>query len=282
MELQLQPKYQYYSEAAHIFNADYVQKKEPFIMTQYHYHNVNEIHYFFEGERRLFCKDRIYHVTPGDLVIIKSNVLHSLCDWDKPGYTRILIDFQDKFLKNIKSDMDLLNCFNRDIIVMHLNEYDKKILENSMINITNEFLHKKNGYKTMLLAQMTEFLITLNRMMDNYTDKREMPSPQYLIISEIMKFISEHYCDKLTLTILGNQFGYSRNYLCSLFKKISGFSIVSYINGTRITKAQEMLKDNHNSIADVAQKCGFESSTHFGRVFKEIVGCSPYHYKRSS
>lgn len=280
MNTQTRPKSQYYSEVNHLFNADFVKKSEPFIMTQYHYHNVHEIHYFFEGERRLFYKDRIYHVIPGDLIIIKKYELHSLCDWDKAGHSRILIDFKNEFFDSIKSDIDILNCFNRDIIVMRPNDTDKNILENKMMNVVNEFSAKKSGYKTMLVVQMTDFLITLDRMMNNYSDKREMPSPQYVIISEIMTYISEHYSDKLTLDILGKHFGYSRNYLCGLFKKVSGFSIISFINGTRIKKSQELLKFSKYSIAEIAQLCGFESSTHFGRVFKEISGCSPMQYRK--
>lgn len=280
MKNQSQPKSQYYSEVSHLFNADYVKRTEPFVMTQYHYHNVHEIHYFFEGERRLFYRDRIYHVMPGDLIIIKKYELHSLCDWDKAGHARILIDFKNEFLDNIKSDINILNCFERDIIVLRPNEDDRKILENKMMNIVDEFSEKQTGYMTMVTAQMTEFLITLDRMMNKYRDKREMPSQQYIVVSEIMAYIAEHYSDRLTLEMLGKQFGYSRNYLCGLFKSVSGFSIVSYINGIRIKKSQEMLKNTNNSVAQIAQDCGFESSTHFGRVFKEISGCSPVKFRK--
>lgn len=279
MKTQSQPKSQYYSEVAHLFNADLVKRAEPFIMTQYHYHNVHEIHYFFDGERRLFYKDRIYHIIPGDLVIIKKYELHSLCDWDKPGHTRILIDFKNEFFDSIKSDINLLKCFERDIIVMRPTTDDKKILGNKMMDIVNEFSEKRAGYITMVTVQMADLLITLDRMMENYSDEREMPSQQYIIVSEIMTYIAEHCSEKLSLEILGKEFGYSRNYLCGLFKSISGFSIVSYINGIRIKKSQEMLKNTRMSVARIAQDCGFESSTHFGRVFKEIAGCSPMRYR---
>lgn len=280
MEKQLQPKLQYYSEVEHLFNADYVKRTEPFVMTQYHYHNVHEIHYFFEGERRLFYKDRIYHVMPGDLIIIKKYELHSLCDWNKAGHARILIDFKSEFFDGIKSDINILNCFDRNIIVMRPNKDDRKMLENKMMNIVNEFAQKQIGYRTMLTAQMTDFLITLDRMMNKYSDERETPSQQYIIVSEIMTYIAGHYEDKLTLESLGKRFGYSRNYLCGLFKAVSGFSVVSYINGIRIKKSQELLKNTNSSVAKIAQSCGFESSTHFGRVFKEIAGCSPVKFRK--
>ena len=148
-----------------------------------------------------------------------------------------------------------------------------------MMDIVNEFSEKRAGYITMVTVQMADLLITLDRMMENYSDEREMPSQQYIIVSEIMTYIAEHCSEKLSLEILGKEFGYSRNYLCGLFKSISGFSIVSYINGIRIKKSQEMLKNTRMSVAQIAQDCGFESSTHFGRVFKEIAGCSPMRYR---
>lgn len=277
----MKPKSTYYSEVSHLFHADCVNRTEPFMMTQYHYHNVHEIHYFLSGERRLFYKDRIYHVMPGDLIIIKKYELHSLCDWDKPGYKRILIDFQNEFFDDINlNSTDIFACFDRDVIVMHPNDEDRSNLENKMIDIVNEFSNKQDGFETMLKLQTAEILILLNRMMNRYTDKRELRSQRYVIVSDIMAYISQNYSEKLTLESLGNQFGYSRNYLCSMFKTMSGFSVVSYINGTRIKKAQEFLKNSKISIAKTAQLCGFDSSTHFGRVFKEIAGCSPMQFRK--
>ncbi|MBE6586701.1 MAG: AraC family transcriptional regulator [Ruminococcaceae bacterium] len=41
-----------------------------------------------------------------------------------------------------------------------------------------------------------------------------------------------------------------------------------------------MLRNTHDNIAMIADKCGYGSSSSFNRNFKEIVGCSPAEYRK--
>lgn len=214
-------------------------------------------------------------------MLVKKYELHSFSDWEQPGHARILIGFKDEFFNQIPiHDTNIMNCFDRGIVVLHPNEQDKRNIEAKMFQMVEEFSRKQQGYETMLRAYMINFLVFLDRMMDHYEDKAESPLQTHMAISKVMAYISEHYSEDLSLKHLSLQFGYSRNYLCSLFKEISGFSMASYINGIRIKNARSLLKHSNLSIIEIAQSCGFESSTHFGRVFREITGCSPSKYRK--
>jgi len=59
-----------------------------------------------------------------------------------------------------------------------------------------------------------------------------------------------------------------------------GFSFVEYLNGVRIKEAQNLLLKTDMSIVDISQTVGYKSLTHFGRVFKNVTGSSPRHYKK--
>jgi len=68
------------------------------------------------------------------------------------------------------------------------------------------------------------------------------------------------------------------DYLRKLFKKEVGLNPLEYMTKLRMKKAETMLGPmwaKGNSIADVAELCGFDDALYFSRVFKKHFGCSP-------
>ena len=55
--------------------------------------------------------------------------------------------------------------------------------------------------------------------------------------------------------------------------------VVEYVNLVRIQAACELLKKTNDSMEDVAQTVGFETTSTFNRNFKRIIGSSPYQWK---
>ena len=72
----------------------------------------------------------------------------------------------------------------------------------------------------------------------------------------------------------------SEKYFCSFFKKLTGNTPLEFVNKTRIESACEMLKNENQSITEIALDCGFESLSYFIRRFKEQMGVSPNEYKK--
>ena len=227
----------------------------------------------------MFYKDRIYHITPGDIAITNKYELHSLCDWDKPGYSNILIDFKEDFLKDFK-DLGVFKCFDKDIIVISPQDKDSSRAYEKFNDILGEYNGNLPNRDSAIKIKTAELLIYISRMQDTYGDKKENADPSQLIIEAIMKYININYKNKINLQEIADFMGYSKNYICAYFKKHSGFSIVEYINGQRIKKSQDLLKNSAMSVTEISSECGFESITHFGRTFKLIVGCSPLQYRK--
>lgn len=277
------PNSEYYSDVTHDFSAVYKNRSEAFSMKSFHYHNVYELYYFISGERRFFYKDRIYHITKGDVVIINKYEIHSIGDWDTPGHSMILIDFKDDFLSDFKTDTyNYFECFNKDIIVLSPGaEHRDKVYE-KFNDILYEYNNNLPEREALIKVKLIELLIYLSRLQDIYGDKT-MPLPaKQKVIEKVMKYINDNYENKLSLLDISDFTGYSKNYLCTYFKKNSGFSLIEYLNGVRVKKSQEYLKNTDLTITAISSLCGFESITHFGRVFKSIAGCSPLQYRKTT
>jgi AraC family transcriptional regulator len=54
---------------------------------------------------------------------------------------------------------------------------------------------------------------------------------------------------------------------------------IKYLNIFRIVTAQRLLESNTMNVSDVFKSCGFNSSAHFSRAFKQITGMSPKAYQ---
>ena len=85
----------------------------------------------------------------------------------------------------------------------------------------------------------------------------------------------------LSLDDIASQFYISSGYLCKTFKDITNFTIIEYINYTRVKEAKKLLKTTNTKVADIAMNVGFGSITHFGRIFKQITGNAPLYYRKN-
>ncbi len=69
--------------------------------------------------------------------------------------------------------------------------------------------------------------------------------------------------------------GYSRSQLTRLMKKNFGKTPWEYINDLRMSYAYNRLAFTNIKTGDIADKCGFESLSHFSNAFKKQFGVTP-------
>jgi AraC-like DNA-binding protein len=70
-------------------------------------------------------------------------------------------------------------------------------------------------------------------------------------------------------------------YFCKMFKKVTGINFTDYLSRVRIEKAKNLLLNPNLRVSEIAFEVGFQSLTHFNRVFKKLLGQSPTEYARA-
>ena len=100
-------------------------------------------------------------------------------------------------------------------------------------------------------------------------------------LDAIVWYIHEHYREPLTNELLGEYFGFHKNYISVMIKEYTGMPLHKYLNHVRISHALDMLNDSDAPIAEIAEKCGFCDIYYFSRYFKQAVGVSPTEYRRN-
>lgn len=99
------------------------------------------------------------------------------------------------------------------------------------------------------------------------------------VIARAKQFIAEHQTDELSLEQVASAVHTSKFYFCKMFKKATGINFTDYLSRVRTERAKNLLLNPNLRVSEIAYEVGFQSLTHFNRVFKRILGRSPTDYR---
>ena len=133
---------------------------------------------------------------------------------------------------------------------------------------------KKLDSVSRLLGIFAEHLSMKSNQIAVQTANAEPP-----VITKAKEFIREHHTEDLSLGQVAAAVHTSIYYFCKLFRKVTGTTFTEFVSRTRIEKAKNLLLNPNLRISEIAYEVGFQSLTHFNRVFKNVVGESPTNYR---
>lgn len=103
------------------------------------------------------------------------------------------------------------------------------------------------------------------------------PNRDYLDI--VLEYITDHYCEKITVPGLAHLVHVSDAYLNKCFKKKTGMSIIKYVNLLRLEKGKHMMIATNYPLEYISVSVGFSSSKYFSRIFKQYTQLTPSEYR---
>jgi AraC-like DNA-binding protein len=90
-----------------------------------------------------------------------------------------------------------------------------------------------------------------------------------------MRFVHRQYSTQIQITEVAGQLKCHPDYLSRLFKKSVGCGFGEYVMRVRIDRARNLIETGKYSMGEIAWNTGFQDQSHFGRVFKRLVGMTP-------
>jgi len=133
---------------------------------------------------------------------------------------------------------------------------------------------KKLDSVASLLSIFADHLSIKSNQIAVQTTNAEPP-----VIAKAKQFIREHHTEDLSLGQVAQAVHTSIFYFCKLFRKVTGTTFTEFVSRTRLEKAKNLLLNPNLRISEIAFEVGFQSLTHFNRVFKNVVGESPTEYR---
>ena len=235
----------------------------------YHWHEVFEIYHVLEGEFTLRCDGNEHRMKKGDTYFVNWCIPHQdknysddakvySCRIDDKLLGSAKNDFKKKNLGKVffENDLDFIKMFSQ---LCNLSEKDEGISE-LKVNI--------------IFLKMFEKILTENENIKTY--KKE-DNKNFVIFKEIFIYLKNHLSENISLDDLSNEIGLHKNYLCRVFKDVTGHSIIAYFNTIRSHKAITMMRNNI-PLNDISDSLGFCDYNYFSRSFKKSMGHPPSYY----
>jgi AraC-like DNA-binding protein/ligand-binding sensor protein len=133
--------------------------------------------------------------------------------------------------------------------------------------------HKMESVATLLGVFADHLAIQSNQI----TVQQASAEPP--VITRAKRYIEDHHRDDLSLGQVAASVHTSLFYFCKLFKRHTGVSFTEYVSRLRTEKAKKLLLNPNLRVSEIAYEVGFQSLTHFNRVFKRILHESPSDYR---
>lgn len=246
-----------------------------------HLHDYYEVCFFISGNRAYIVDDICYNVRSNCIVLIKPYTMHAT-KGDSPA-SRTVIHFTKEYLKKYFSE-DLLNemleCFNTKIIDLNKTSNNVKFVTEQIIQAKNQ----NNEHLALIL--FAQLLLSLNGLQDfklksivSSQDKTNKKKDQ--VVQAVVSYINANIETVRSLEEIASAIYFSPSYISSVFKQVTGFSIIQYVIDTKINLALKDLMLSQASITDISMKYGFSSNAHFSNTFKKAMGVSPSQYRNS-
>lgn len=100
-----------------------------------------------------------------------------------------------------------------------------------------------------------------------------------VIVRRAKEYIASRQFDPIHLEDIAHALNVSTFHFCRIFKRATGLTFVAYLSRLRVEKAKILLQDKNLRITEIAYEVGFQSLTHFNRIFRKLVGSSPTEYR---
>ena len=133
---------------------------------------------------------------------------------------------------------------------------------------------KEHESAVKLLAIFAQHLAMVSNQVFIQRENSEPP-----VIAKARAYIQEHQTEELSLNQVAKAVNMSSYYFCKMFKKVCGINFTDYVARVRIEKSKNLLLNPNLRVSEIAFEVGFQSLTHFNRVFKKILGQSPTEYR---
>lgn len=278
-----------------LFNEYYYEWGTPFVKS-FHTHPQYEIYYFHKGDCEYLIGNEIFELEPGDAIIMNGMTLHGpIVDRDSeyvrsmfsfyPEIVRIFYQSQGPLhplrpfeeLKNrrIRLRGDRKAEFEELLARMHKYYYSQNTVE------FNRFLLAFFDMLWLIYSECQEAMDELERRSGKGEAGAGHRDDKERNVQAIISIIEHRYREPITLESLEKSVYMSKHHLSRIFRELTGASIIDYLFKFRINQAKILFILNRDcTVSDVYREVGFQSLSHFSRLFKKFVGLSPEQYRK--
>ena len=99
-------------------------------------------------------------------------------------------------------------------------------------------------------------------------------------IATSVEFMKGHLGEPLKVATLAALVNLSRSHYTTLFRRVTGYAPLSYLNHLRMQRAVQLLNSTDLPIKQISDQLGFSEQFYFSRTFSRMHNHSPTEHRR--
>ena len=251
-----------------------------------HDHEFLELAYVLHGSAEHQMGTQISTIREGDFLMVDLGSLHGFHGGQELEIINCLFapEYVDRALVNCPSLQAVLSTslrqFGGDVLgggpadcIMHDSDGTIRRLMEAMLR---EYEQKQPGYLEIVRCHLIEILVHAIRKHPVGATAHCHP-----VVAAIADELQTAYAQPVSLNDLGRRYGYTPQYISSLFHQETGVSLTAYLQRLRVEKACQMLVRTSEPIAAIAKAVGYDDAKHFADLFRRFMGMSPRELRRT-
>ncbi|MBQ7322638.1 MAG: helix-turn-helix domain-containing protein [Clostridia bacterium] len=246
-----------------------------------HHHTECELSLFLSGRGLYAVHGKSYEFEPGSVFLFGSNEAHCITEIHE-DFDLLNIQFESRLLWEHSETVELLNLF----AARNKNFSNRIAVGDSALNELIRSLECELTDHCACRAVQSKYilfsaLVHIIRNYDYINPEKTLNAPSSATgsLKRAIRYINENLEHKLTLREIADVACMTPTYFSAVFKKFNGISPWDYITIKRVEKTVEMLKTTDLTKLEIAERCGFSSSSNFYKAFYHVTGKSPGDYQ---
>lgn len=135
-------------------------------------------------------------------------------------------------------------------------------------------LHVKADFY-MLLALLSE-----HGLLEQIGTIRKEDAEKIKVMKRVLTFLHGNFSRPLKVEEIASVAGMNPQYFCRYFKKLTGKTIMEYVNEVRVDHACQELMQTDDKIIEVAMRSGYDNIGYFIRRFQQSRQMTPSEYRK--
>lgn len=256
-------------------------------------HNFWEFLYVDKGTVAVRADDTWTTLYTGDIIFHQPNEFHAIKSIGKDSPNLVVMSFtsSSQAMSFFVNKSFTLSMEERAMISRIITEGRHTLATPMHIPSVEQVQLKKHapfGSQQMILLYLEMFLITLIREHQEesgasiqHKSSPEKESAEQERLSEILKYLEYHICEKLTVKDICNEFSMSRSAVQLLFHEQLNCGVIDYFNQMKIQRAKDIIRDGSMNLTEIAYFLSYSSLPYFSKQFRLATGMSPSAYASS-
>lgn len=255
----------------------------PEYVIPWHWHEELEIAYVVSGTLKFQIPAKSFLLTKGDCIAVNSNVLHGAVA--APEYELQSLVFHPRLITGSSDSAFAIKYLSP--LTAHapfdgyvFNEQDHP-LEISCFRQAFEALAQDiPGYEFTVRAALSQICYFLYRHFEPEASSTAEQNPDQIRIRNMLEYIHTYFPEPVTLPDIARAADIGERECLRCFKRNIQLSPMQYLLKYRVMRGADLLlRERGTSISQIALLCGFDSPSHFSKMFRRFYDCSPKEYR---